>query len=171
MKLNITTTKSQVFITMGAIFAILALALLSCFVFASDPSPLQDFCVAIDEPRSPALFVNGKFCKDPKLVTANDFFPNARKHSEQSGIKFHYSYRRPNTRTQYPGDILSSDRLHLMQNVERTSAIAISSIPSQNPDKMIIANTVFGSNPSINVLAKAFQINKTTVDYIQAQFR
>ncbi|CAK9327864.1 unnamed protein product [Citrullus colocynthis] len=39
---------------------------------AFDPSPLQDFCVAVDHPKS-AVFVNGKFCKDPKLVKAEDF--------------------------------------------------------------------------------------------------
>ncbi|KAB1203305.1 Germin-like protein subfamily 1 member 20 [Morella rubra] len=40
---------------------------------ASDPSPLQDFCVAINSSTS-AVFVNGKFCKNPKVVTADDFF-------------------------------------------------------------------------------------------------
>ncbi|KAL2539288.1 Germin-like protein subfamily 1 member 18 [Abeliophyllum distichum] len=41
-------------------------------VLASDPSPLQDFCVA--DPNGPVMFVNGHACKDPKLVDANDFF-------------------------------------------------------------------------------------------------
>ncbi|XP_062083250.1 germin-like protein subfamily 1 member 20 [Humulus lupulus] len=49
------------------------LALATSIATASDPSPLQDFCVAVDEPHK-ALFVNGKFCKDPKLVKAEDFF-------------------------------------------------------------------------------------------------
>ncbi|CAK7341291.1 unnamed protein product [Dovyalis caffra] len=49
------------------------LALAASFASASDPSPLQDFCVAINEPKN-GVFVNGKFCKDPKLATANDFF-------------------------------------------------------------------------------------------------
>ncbi|KAC9793730.1 hypothetical protein E3N88_45245 [Mikania micrantha] len=40
------------------------------FAFASDPSPLQDFCVA--DPESPVL-VNGVVCKDPKVVQADDF--------------------------------------------------------------------------------------------------
>ncbi|KAK8634023.1 hypothetical protein V6N13_014852 [Hibiscus sabdariffa] len=36
----------------------------ACFLASAfDPSPLQDF-----------LFVNGKFCKDPKLAVADDFF-------------------------------------------------------------------------------------------------
>ncbi|OWM66820.1 hypothetical protein CDL15_Pgr002615 [Punica granatum] len=41
--------------------------------FASDPSPLQDICVAIKEPKD-AVFVNGKFCKNPNLTVADDFF-------------------------------------------------------------------------------------------------
>ncbi|CAO2836346.1 unnamed protein product [Amaranthus hypochondriacus] len=51
-------------------------ALCMAFVFyvanASDPSPLQDFCVGVDHPIS-GVFVNGKFCKNPKDVTINDF--------------------------------------------------------------------------------------------------
>ncbi|XP_012492699.1 germin-like protein subfamily 1 member 7 [Gossypium raimondii] len=52
-------------------FVLLALA--SKFVSASDASPLQDFCVAINDTID-GVFVNGKFCKDPKLATAEDFF-------------------------------------------------------------------------------------------------
>ncbi|XP_041010480.1 germin-like protein subfamily 1 member 17 [Juglans microcarpa x Juglans regia] len=53
---------------------IVALLAFACsLASAFDPSPLQDFCVAFNNPAS-AVFVNGKFCKDPKLVTANDFF-------------------------------------------------------------------------------------------------
>ncbi|XP_044478169.1 germin-like protein subfamily 1 member 17 [Mangifera indica] len=52
--------------------AFIFLALASSFATAFDPSPLQDFCVAIDEPKN-AVFVNGKFCRDPKLVKAEDF--------------------------------------------------------------------------------------------------
>ncbi|KAG8649819.1 germin-like protein subfamily 1 member 13 [Manihot esculenta] len=50
----------------------LALALASSFASADDPSPLQDFCVAIPEPEN-AVFVNGKFCKNPNLTVAGDF--------------------------------------------------------------------------------------------------
>ncbi|KAK0600269.1 hypothetical protein LWI29_021786 [Acer saccharum] len=49
------------------------LALASSLASASDPSPLQDFCVAINDTKN-GVFVNGKFCKDPKLATPNDFF-------------------------------------------------------------------------------------------------
>ncbi|XP_059654335.1 putative germin-like protein 2-1 [Cornus florida] len=51
--------------------AILAFAF--SLAFATDPNQLQDFCVAVDIPKL-GVFVNGKFCKDPKLVVADDFF-------------------------------------------------------------------------------------------------
>ncbi|KAK9074157.1 hypothetical protein SSX86_006754 [Deinandra increscens subsp. villosa] len=52
-------------------FLIFGLLLTTCSIaFASDPSPLQDFCVA--DPKSQVL-VNGLVCKDPKLVQADDF--------------------------------------------------------------------------------------------------
>ncbi|KFK33231.1 hypothetical protein AALP_AA6G347400 [Arabis alpina] len=47
------------------------LALTLPLAIASDG--LQDFCVGINTPVN-GVFVNGKFCKDPKLVTADDFF-------------------------------------------------------------------------------------------------
>ncbi|KAJ8572685.1 hypothetical protein K7X08_009196 [Anisodus acutangulus] len=55
------------------VLTIAIMAVLSSISHAFDPSPLQDFCVAVDDAKS-AVFVNGKFCKDPKDVTADDFF-------------------------------------------------------------------------------------------------
>ncbi|KAM0070923.1 hypothetical protein Hdeb2414_s0001g00018911 [Helianthus debilis subsp. tardiflorus] len=50
---------------------IFGVLLATCSIaFASDPSPLQDFCVA--DANSP-VFVNGVVCKDAKLVKADDF--------------------------------------------------------------------------------------------------
>ncbi|KAG2705496.1 hypothetical protein I3760_05G056600 [Carya illinoinensis] len=63
--------KGSVLIFQVATVALLALA--CSLAFAFDPSPLQDFCVAVDKYDS-AVFVNGKFCKDPKDVKAEDFF-------------------------------------------------------------------------------------------------
>ncbi|KAJ9682003.1 hypothetical protein PVL29_018070 [Vitis rotundifolia] len=48
------------------------MALASSLASAFDPRPLQDTCVAIDEPEN-AVFVNGKFCKNPNLTVAEDF--------------------------------------------------------------------------------------------------
>ncbi|XP_061366364.1 germin-like protein subfamily 1 member 13 [Gastrolobium bilobum] len=59
---------------MKAIYFLVALlALTSSVASAYDPSPLQDFCVAINDTKN-GVFVNGKFCKDPNLVKAEDFF-------------------------------------------------------------------------------------------------
>ncbi|CAE6205812.1 unnamed protein product [Arabidopsis arenosa] len=54
-----------------AVLSLLALTL--PLAIASDPSQLQDFCVSANTSAN-GVFVNGKFCKDPKLVTAADFF-------------------------------------------------------------------------------------------------
>ncbi|XP_061342581.1 germin-like protein subfamily 1 member 13 isoform X1 [Gastrolobium bilobum] len=54
-------------------YLVALLALASSVAFAYDPSPLQDFCVAINDTKT-GVFVNGKFCKDPKLAKAEDFF-------------------------------------------------------------------------------------------------
>ncbi|KAL8045565.1 hypothetical protein ABFX02_08G122600 [Erythranthe guttata] len=47
------------------------LVVISSNALASDPSPLQDFCVA--DPTGPVM-VNGFACKDAKLAQATDFF-------------------------------------------------------------------------------------------------
>ncbi|XP_006659897.1 germin-like protein 8-11 [Oryza brachyantha] len=51
-------------------------------------------------------------------------------------------------------------------------AVAIVALSSQNPGTITIANAVFGSKPPISddVLAKAFQVEKETIDWLQAQF-
>ncbi|KAL4354533.1 hypothetical protein GQ457_06G017970 [Hibiscus cannabinus] len=67
-KITFVTMKSSHFI-----LALSILALASTFAYASDPSPLQDFCVAINDPKD-GVFVNGKFCRDPKLAKADDFY-------------------------------------------------------------------------------------------------
>ncbi|CAA7055511.1 unnamed protein product [Microthlaspi erraticum] len=54
-----------------AVISLLSLSL--PLAIASDPNPLQDFCVGVNTPAD-GVFVNGKFCKDPKLVTVDDFF-------------------------------------------------------------------------------------------------
>ncbi|XP_042492627.1 putative germin-like protein 2-1 [Macadamia integrifolia] len=55
------------------LFALIFLALATPIAFANDPSPLQDTCVAVNDSKY-GVFVNGKFCKNPKLATADDFF-------------------------------------------------------------------------------------------------
>ncbi|KAG8383938.1 hypothetical protein BUALT_Bualt04G0066000 [Buddleja alternifolia] len=57
---------------LGFLTAIL-IASFAPFAYASDPSPLQDFCVAVNDSVA-TVFVNGKICKNPNMVVANDFF-------------------------------------------------------------------------------------------------
>ncbi|XP_077232209.1 germin-like protein 8-2 [Tasmannia lanceolata] len=62
--------------------------------------------------------------------------------------------------------------IHFQFNVGQTNAVAIAALASQNPGVITIANAVFGSNLPISddVLAKAFQLDKKVVDFLQAQF-
>ena len=62
--------------------------------------------------------------------------------------------------------------IHFQFNIGETNALAFSGLSSQNPGLITIANAMFGSNPPINpdVLAKAFQLDKSVVDYLQKKF-
>ncbi|PHT41508.1 Germin-like protein subfamily 1 member 7, partial [Capsicum baccatum] len=182
------------------------------------------------------VFVNGKFCKNPKIVTAEDFFrPGLNVAGDTSnpvgsavtavnvnnlaglntlGISFAridyapYGLNPPHTHpraseilvvlegTLYVGFVLSNPGpnmknklltkilqpgdvfvfpiglIHFQLNVGKTNAVAFAGLSSQNPGVITIANAVFGSDPPINdnLLAKAFQVDKKVVDYLQSQF-
>ncbi|KAL0332575.1 UNVERIFIED_CONTAM: Germin-like protein subfamily 1 member 13 [Sesamum calycinum] len=77
------------------------------------------------------------------------------------------------TKYLYPGDVFVFPQglIHFQFNVGNTAALAFAGLSSQNPGVITIANAVFGSNPPINpdVLAKAFQVEKNVIDYLQAQ--
>ena len=62
--------------------------------------------------------------------------------------------------------------IHFQQNIGYGNALAIAGLSSQNPGVITIANAVFGSKPPISdeVLAKAFQVGKNVIDYLQKQF-
>ncbi|KAM3219439.1 hypothetical protein P3S67_019210 [Capsicum chacoense] len=56
------------------VLTIAIMVLVTSMSYASDSIPLQDFCVAINDPNNSHVSMNGKFCKNPKDVTADDFF-------------------------------------------------------------------------------------------------
>ncbi|KAL6650308.1 hypothetical protein ACP70R_009233 [Stipagrostis hirtigluma subsp. patula] len=63
--------------------------------------------------------------------------------------------------------------IHFQMNLAHDKpAAALSSLSSQNPGVITIANAVFGSDPPISddVLAKAFQVEKKLIDWLQSQF-
>ena len=176
--------------------------------------------------------MNGKFCKDPKLVTADDFFLSGldipRNTSNRVGSNVTllnvdeisglntlgislarvdykpYGLNPPHIHprateiltviegTLYVGFVTSNPDnrfitkvlnkgdvfvfpiglIHFQFNIGQTNALAFSSLSSQNPGIITIANAVFGSNPPINpdVLSKAFQLDQNVVNYLQKQF-
>ncbi|KAM3377826.1 hypothetical protein P3S68_010239 [Capsicum galapagoense] len=56
------------------VLTIAIMVLVISMSYASDSIPLQDFCVAINDPNNSHVSMNEKFCKNPKDVTADDFF-------------------------------------------------------------------------------------------------
>ncbi|XP_031259172.1 germin-like protein subfamily 1 member 13 isoform X3 [Pistacia vera] len=173
--------------------AFVLLALASSFASAFDPSPLQDFCVAIDEPKN-AVFVNGKFCKDPKLAKAEDFYfsvkmPGDTNNPVGSNVSAVNVDKIPGLNTlgisaaridfapygQNPPHIhprATEGLVHFQFNIGKTNALAFAGLSSQNPGVITIADAVFGSNPPINpdFLAKAFMLDVKVVKDLQAKF-
>ncbi|KAI3957551.1 hypothetical protein MKX01_001910 [Papaver californicum] len=68
--------------------------------------------------------------------------------------------------------VLPIGLIHYQHNIGYVDAVAIAALSSQNPGAITIANAVFGSNPAISseVLTKAIQLDKNTLDLIQAKF-
>ncbi|MFS7920963.1 hypothetical protein Hanom_Chr03g00231051 [Helianthus anomalus] len=62
--------------------------------------------------------------------------------------------------------------VHFQRNVGNGYAVAIAALSSQNPGAITIANAVFGANPPIpgDILAKAFQVDKSVVEQLQSKF-
>ncbi|GJR54482.1 putative germin-like protein 2-1 [Tanacetum coccineum] len=147
---------------------------------ASDPTPLQDFCVA---DLNSKVLVNGVICKDPNDVKAEDFL-------------FRGLQRMGNTSNPVGSDVttvtvnqlaglntfgISMARIDFAPwglNAPHTHPRAteiltvIEGLSSQNPGVITIANAVFGSNPDISrdILAKAFQTNVNVIKQIQSKF-
>ncbi|KAJ3679329.1 hypothetical protein LUZ60_017340 [Juncus effusus] len=149
------------------------------YSFASDPSPLQDFCVA--DSISPVV-VNGFVCKNLNLVTVNDFTlvagfdkPGNTKNSAGSNVNLVFASNLPGlnmlgislarldfapgglvTPHYHPrateGDVFVFPKglIHFQYNQGQSSAIAISGLSSQNPGLVVVASTFFGANPSIS---------------------
>ncbi|XP_027930001.1 germin-like protein subfamily 1 member 7 [Vigna unguiculata] len=214
----------------GVYFLVAILALTSSIASAYDPSPLQDFCVALNDTKN-AVFVNGKLCKDPKVVKAQDFFRHVKAGNTSNPLGAQVSQvfvdqlpglntlgismaridfapkglNAPHTHPRgteilivvegslYVGFVSSNQDgnrlftkvlnkgdvfvfpiglIHFQLNVGYGNAVAIAALNSQNPGTITIANALFESTPSISsqVLTKAFQVDKSIIDYLQKQF-
>ncbi|XP_071736747.1 putative germin-like protein 2-1 [Rutidosis leptorrhynchoides] len=62
--------------------------------------------------------------------------------------------------------------VHYQHNIGNGYATVIAALSSQNPGAITIANAAFGANPSISsdILARAFQVDKSLVDELQVKF-
>ncbi|PHT37361.1 putative germin-like protein 2-1 [Capsicum baccatum] len=62
--------------------------------------------------------------------------------------------------------------VHYQRNMGYGNAVAIAALSSQNPGVISIANAVLGSEPAIetDILAKAFQVDKSVAALIQSKF-
>ncbi|XP_038975612.1 putative germin-like protein 2-1 isoform X3 [Phoenix dactylifera] len=196
------------------LFALLALA--SSRVMASDPSQLQDFCVADLKSPTDDFFFSGL---DMPSNTSNQLGSKVTQVNVNQiaglntlGISLAridyapYGHNPPHTHprateiltvlegTLYVGFVTSNTNngnllftkmlkkgdvfvfpeglIHFQFNYGPMPAVAVAALSSQNPGVITIANAVFGSNPPISdaVLAKAFQVGKDTIKYLQAQF-
>ncbi|CAK9160240.1 unnamed protein product [Ilex paraguariensis] len=183
-QINCLNNRSYIKKSVAKILAYVALwDVVSSLAYASDPSPLQDFCVAVNDSKA-AVFVNGNFCQDPKMATANDFFFPGLNILGNTSNKLGFMVT-PVTVVQigtlYVGFVTSNpdNRLiskvlcqgdvfvfpigliHFQLNVGNTPAVVIAALSSQNLGVITIANAVFGSKPpiSVDVLTKAFQVN------------
>ncbi|CAB4289287.1 unnamed protein product [Prunus armeniaca] len=176
----------------GDHFLISTLAILAFATFlasAYDPSPLQDFCVAVKDIKS-GVFVNGKFCKDPKLANANDFFFSGLQNPRNTQNPVGSNVTAVNVdnlaglntlgislaRIDFAPNGLNPPHTHprateILVGLGRNT-LSFAGLSSQNPGVITIANAVFGSKPPINpdVLTKAFQVDNKVVDYLQKQF-
>ncbi|KAM3748908.1 hypothetical protein ACB098_05G143500 [Castanea mollissima] len=147
------------------------LALFFTAALASDPSPLQDFCVADTNSQ---VLLNGLACKDPKMVDPNDFSSSglqiAGNTSNPAGSK-----NRLITKVLQKGDVFvfPIGLIQYQRDFGNGSAVAIAGLSSQNPGVITIANAVFGSKPHISseILVKAFQVDNNVINYIQSKFQ
>ncbi|KAI3754208.1 hypothetical protein L1987_53986 [Smallanthus sonchifolius] len=207
----------------------LLLVVVSSVAMATDPSPLQDFCVA--DPSGQVL-VNGFACKNPSLVQADDFYfgglrmrgntsnpvgskvspvfvdqlpglntlgiAMARVDYEPWGLNPPHFHPRATelftvlegtlevgfvtsnpenrfiTKVLQKGDVFVFPMrlVHFQRNIGNTKALAVSTLSSQNPGIVTIANAVFGSKPAIStdILAKAFQTGNDVIENLQLKF-
>ncbi|KAF2287489.1 hypothetical protein GH714_000887 [Hevea brasiliensis] len=159
---------------MKAFHFLLLLALAFSFASALDPSHLQDFCVAISDPRN-AAFVNGKFCKNPNLAVAGDFsfsglnIPGNTANRVGSNVTLVNVDVLPGLNTLGDVFVFPIGLIHFQFNIAKTKAVAFAGLSSQNAGVITIADAIFGPDLPINpdVLAKAFQLDKDVVEKLQ----
>ncbi|RID64383.1 hypothetical protein BRARA_E03325 [Brassica rapa] len=146
---------------------VILLALASSFVSCHDLLFKTSACVAVDDANG--VFVNGKFCKDPKYVKAEDFFTSELNIAGNTINRVGSNVTNFNV-DKIPGlNTLGVSLVHIDfapgVNVGRTNAVAFAGLGSQNPGTITIAEAVFGSKPLIMPEILAFQLDVNMKHY------
>ncbi|KAK8634006.1 hypothetical protein V6N13_014835 [Hibiscus sabdariffa] len=157
----------------------------ACFLASAfDPSPLQDFCVAINDPTDAGLNTLGISLVRIDYAPYGENPPHTHPRGTEIlvvvqgtlyvGFVTSNPENRLITKILYPGDVFvfPIGLIHFQYNLGNTPAVAFAGLSSQNAGVITIANAVFGSNPPINldVLTKAFQLDKNVVTHLQSIF-
>ncbi|KAE9451257.1 hypothetical protein C3L33_16831, partial [Rhododendron williamsianum] len=156
---------------------------LSSGALASDPDPVQDFCI----PNTEILHSNFHQCKNASAATVDDFVFSGIKNPGKKLGKSDFLAMPVNAATEtafvlegkiYSGFIDSKNRvfakviekgevmvfprglLHFQMNVGDSPATIFGSFDSQNPGLVKIPNAVFGSEIEEELLEKAFGLRR-----------
>uniref|UniRef100_A0A803MSI9 Cupin type-1 domain-containing protein n=1 Tax=Chenopodium quinoa TaxID=63459 RepID=A0A803MSI9_CHEQI len=126
---------------------------------ASDPSPLQDFCVEAHRHDLNSGAVNTLGVSIGRV----DFGPYGLNtpHVHPLGSEIFAVLEG----TLYAGFVTTKNKLY-----DTTDALAIATFGSQNPGRINIADGVFGTPILDEVLTKAFQVNEKAIEQLRAQF-
>ncbi|KAJ8427314.1 hypothetical protein Cgig2_030579 [Carnegiea gigantea] len=146
--------------------------------YASDPSPLQDFCVGVTDPNtawSLAMMIN--VTRLPSLNTLG--VSVARVDYALGGVNPPHFHPRFVTANRIDGGnklfatvlkkgdlcVFPQGLIHFQINIGKTNAVASVAFGSQNPALVTVANSVFGSHPHIHadVLSKAFHLDDNSL--------
>ncbi|KAI3828181.1 hypothetical protein L1987_02278 [Smallanthus sonchifolius] len=155
-----------------------SLLLATCSIaFASDPSPLQDFCMADSKSQGISM---ARIDFAPMGINPPHTHPRATEILTviEGHILVGFVTSNPEnrliTKVLDKGDVFMFPQglIHFQKNLGHEYAIAIAGLSSQNPGVITIANVIFGSNPDItgDILAKAFQVDMNVVYQIQSKF-
>ncbi|ESQ47115.1 hypothetical protein EUTSA_v10028193mg [Eutrema salsugineum] len=156
-----------------SLILITLLALVISFAKAYDPSPLQDFCVAIDDIK------NGDYApygQNPPHThpRATEILVLIERTLYVGFVSSNQGNNRLFAKVLHPDDVFvfPIGQIHFQVNIGKTPAVAFAGLSSQNAGVITIAKTVFGSHPLINpeVFAQAFQLDVNVVKDLEAKF-
>ncbi|KAG0497569.1 hypothetical protein HPP92_002002 [Vanilla planifolia] len=136
------------------------LALAASHTTATDPTQLQDFCVADNTSNTRIDFAPNGGLNPPHTHPRGTEFLVVLEGTLAVGFVTSNNNNKLFAKILYPGDVFVFPQglIHFQINIGHQSAAALAGLSSQNPGVITIAKAIFGSKPPISdeVLAKAF---------------